>query len=128
MADAARARHWFCFSESCEVKADIRPVDGKVSFDFNAAGDGYKPSLDGFKDVDFTQPVELTYKFDPSGAGYCHVTFLVNGKEAASFDTGENLLRTITWGAGINMYIGVDKSGSAICEWYEYTAPMNWGE
>ena len=126
--NAIRVRHWFCFGESCEIKADIRPVDGKVSFDFNPASDGNKPSLSGYTDVDFTQPIELTYKFDPSGAGYCHVTFLVNGKEAGSFDSSENLLRTVTWGAGINMYFGVDKSGSAVCEWYEYTAPMNWGE
>ena len=126
--NAIRVRHWFCFSESCEMKADIRPVDGKVGFEFNAAGDGNKPSLSSYTDVDFTQPVELTYKFDPSGSEHCHVTYLVNGKEAASFNTAEDMLRTVTWGANINMYIGVDKSGSAILEWYEYTAPMDWGD
>ena len=127
-AEAVRVRHWFCFSEGCELKADIRPVDGKVSYDFNAAGDGNKPSIDGFTDVDFTQPVEVTYKFDPSGSEYCHVTYLVNGVEAGSFDTSESLLRTVKWGADINMYIGVDKSGSAVLEWYEYTKPMDWGD
>ena len=123
-----RVRHWFCFNEGCELKADIRPMDGKVSYDFNAANDGNKPSVSGFTDVDFTQPVEVTYKFDPSGANYCHVTYLVNGKEAGSFDTASDLLSTVTWGANINMYIGVDNegSGSAVLEWYEYTAPMNW--
>ena len=125
-----RVRHWFCFNEGCELKADIRPADGKVSYDFNAAGDGNKPSIDGFTDVDFTKPVEISYVFDPSGAGYCHVTYLVNGTEAGSFDTSENLLRSITWGTSINMYLGVDNegSGTAILEWYEYTAPMNWDE
>ena len=123
-----RVRHWFCFDEGCELKADIRPMDGKVSFDFNAANDGNKPSIDGFTDVDFTQPVEFTFKFDPSGANHCHVTYLVNGKVAGSFDSSESLLRTVTWGTNINMYLGVDNenSGSAILEWYEYTAPMNW--
>ena len=123
-----RVRHWFCFSEGCELKADIRPADGKVSYDFNAANDGNKPSIDGYTNLDFTQPVEITYKFDPSGAEHCHVTYLVNGNESGSFDTSAELLRTVTYGASINMYIGVDNegSGSAILEWYEYTAPMNW--
>ncbi|MBQ3813180.1 MAG: BACON domain-containing protein [Bacteroidales bacterium] len=124
-----RIRHWFCFAESCELKADIRPADVKVSFDFNAAGDGNKPSLNSFTAIDdWTQPIELTIKFDPSGAEHCHVTYLVNGVEAGSFDTAPDLLRSVTWNAGINMYFGVDVAGSALCEWYEYTAPMNWDE
>ena len=124
-----RIRHWFCFNESCELKADIRPADVKVSFDFNAAGDGNKPSLDSYTAIDdWTQPIELTIKFDPSGAEHCHVTYLVNGVEAGSFDTAPDLLRSVTWNAGINMYFGVDVAGSALCEWYEYTAPMNWDE
>ncbi len=124
-----RIRHWFCFNESCELKADIRPADVKVSFDFNAAGDGNKPSLNSYTAIDdWTQPIELTIKFDPSGAEHCHVTYLVNGVEAGSFDTSPDLLRSVTWNAGINMYFGVDVAGSALCEWYEYTAPMNWDE
>ena len=124
-----RIRHWFCFAESCELKADIRPADVKVSFDFNAAGDGNKPSLNSYTAIDdWTQPIELTIKFDPSGAEHCHVTYLVNGVEAGSFDTAPDLLRSVTWNAGINMYFGVDVAGGALCEWYEYTAPMNWDE
>ena len=123
-----RVRHWFCFDEGAELKVDIRPGDGKVSFDFNVAGDGNKPSLDGFTGVDFSKPVEVTYKFDPSGSEYCHVTYLVNGAEAGSFDTSASLLRTITWGHKINLYIGVDEAGSAILEWYEFTPSMNWDE
>ena len=124
-----RIRHWFCFNEGCELKADIRPADVKVSFDFNAAGDGNKPSLNSYTAIDdWTQPIELTIKFDPSGAEHCHVTYLVNGVEAGSFDTAPDLLRSVTWNAGINMYFGVDVAGSALCEWYEYTAPMNWDE
>ena len=128
-AGGPRIRHWFCFSEGCELKADIRPADTKVSFDFNAAGDGNKPSLDAYTAIeDWTQPIELTYKFDPSGPEHCHVTYLVNGVEAGSFDTSETMLRTVKWGSSINMYVGVDTGGSAICEWYEYVAPMNWDE
>ena len=124
----ARVRHWFCFSEGCELKFDIRPADAKISFDFNVAGDGNKPSLSAFTAVDFSQPVEVTYKFDPSGPSHCHVTYYVNGVEAGSFDTSETMLRTVTWGASVNMYIGVQDADSAICEWYEYTPPMNWDE
>ena len=116
-----RVRHWFCFDEGCELKADIRPGDGKLSFDFNTANDGNKPSIDGYTAVDFTQPIEFTFKFDPSGANHCHVTYLVNGEVAGSFDTSDEMLRTVTWGTNINMYLGVDNenSGSAILEWYE---------
>ncbi len=123
-----RVRHWFTYSESAEIKADLRPGDAKVSFDFNVAGDGNKPSISAFTDVDFTQPIDLTVKFDPSGAEHCHVTFLVNGIEAGSFDSSENLLRTILWGKSSTIYFGVDEGGSAVCEWYEYTAPMNWDD
>lgn len=126
--EGLRVRHWFCFSEGCELKADIRPADGKIGYEFNAAGDGNKPTVSSFTDLDFSQPVDITYKFDPSGATYCHVTYLVNGVEAGSFDTSESLLRTVTWGADINMYIGADKTGSAVLEWYEYTKPIDWGE
>lgn len=130
-AEAIRVRHWFCFEESCELKFDLRPVDAKISFDFNVAGDGNKPSISAYTDVDWSKPIEITYKFDPSGSQHCHVTYLVkqdgaDAKEAGSFDTSDNLLRSVTWGSKINMYIGVDKSGSAVLEWYEYTPPMEW--
>jgi len=133
ISPGARVRHWFCFSDGIELKADIRPAGAKVSFDFNAASSGAsgKPSLSAYTDVDFTQPVELTYKFDPSGAEHCHVTYLINGVEAASFDTSADMLHTVKWGSSINMYIGCDEEGSgssAVLEWYEYTAPMNWDE
>ena len=132
-----RVRHWFCFGESAELKADIRPSDGKVSFDFNAAGDGNKPSISGYTNVDWTAPVEFTYKFENNGktgtfgdseVDYCHVTYLVNGDVAGSFDTASDLMRSVYFGASINMYIGCDTAGSAILEWYEYTAPMVWDE
>ena len=72
--------------------------------------------------------MEITYKFDPIGDGYCHVTYLVNGNEAASFDTSEGMLSTVKWGSPITMYIGVDRSGSAVLDWYEYTPAIDWGD
>lgn len=136
-----RVRHWFCFGESAEMKMDIRPSDGKVSFDFNVAGDGNKPSIDGYTDVDWTAPVEVTYKFSPNGktgifkkdseelqVEWCHITFLVNGNEAGSFDSASDMMRSVYMGASINMYLGCDTAGSAVLEWWDYTAPMNWDE
>ena len=133
ISPGARVRHWFCFSDGIEIKADLRPASAKVSFDFNASSSGAstKPSVSAYTDVDFTQPVELTYKFDPQGAGFCHVTFIINGAKAGEFDTSAEVLHTVTWGANINMYFGVYEEGegsSAVCEWYEYTAPMNWDD
>ena len=52
----------------------------------------------------------------------------MNGVVAATFETSEKLLRSVKWGQSINMYFGADKSGSAICEWYEYTPPLDWDE
>ena len=127
----ARVRHWFCFSEGCELKVDIRPASAKISFDFNTANDGNKPSLDAYTNVDFTKPVEVTYKFDPSGAEHCHVTYLVNGEVAGVFDTAPDMLSTVLWGANINMYLGVaadGEPGSAVLEWYEYTEAMDWDQ
>ena len=51
-----------------------------------------------------------------------------NGVVAGTFETSDKLLRSVKWGQDINMYFGADKSGSAILEWYEYTAPLNWDE
>ena len=134
-ASLARARAWFCFSESAELKCDLRPFEdgGKVTFDFNAAGDGNKPSVSSIPDVDFSQPVEFTVKFEPNNVfdetgekEYCHVQFYVNGVPGSSFDTAPDLFRTCYWGAKINLYFGMYNSGSAVCEWYEYSKPIDW--
>lgn len=138
VADAARARHWFCFSESAELKCDLRPFDdgGKIGFSFNAAGDGNKPSPDTIYEVDFSQPVVFTVKFEPNNVfytddegnttEYCHVQFYVNDVPGSSFDTSHDLFRTCYWGAKINMYVGMYNCGSGVCEWYEYSEPIEW--
>ncbi|MBR4810097.1 MAG: BACON domain-containing protein [Bacteroidales bacterium] len=135
MEGAARVRHWFCYSESAELKLDVRPANNKISFSFNAPGgeDAQKPAVSSeyTTGLDFSQPMEITFKFDPSGADYCHVTYLCNGVEMISFDTSENTMRSTKWGSKINMYLGVSADGnpgSAVLEWYEYTPPMNWDE
>ena len=132
---SARVRHWFCYSNSAEIKVDIRPASSKISFDFNAPdGDSsQKPAISSSysSGLDFTQPMELTIKFDPSGAEYCHITYLLNGVEMASYDTSASTMCTTKWGSKINMYLGVaadGNPGSAILEWYEYTESINWDE
>lgn len=134
--DDVRIRHWFCFSKSAEMKVDVRPTKPYISFDFNAPDglDAQKPSIiSSYDAIDWTKPVEVTIKFDPSGAEYCHVTYLCNGVEMCSFDTSENTMCTTKWGGKINMYVGADlesgkTNGSAVLEWYEYTAAMDWGD
>lgn len=134
--DDVRIRHWFCFSKGAEMKVDIRPTKPYISFDFNAPDglDAQKPSIIYSYDIDPSSPaIEVTIKFDPSGAEYCHVTYLCDGVEMCSFDTSENTMCTTKWGGDINMYIGADlesgkTNGSAVLEWYEFTPAMDWGD
>lgn len=134
--DDVRIRHWFCFSKSAELKIDVRPTKPYISFDFNAPDgiDTQKPSIIySYDAIDWTKPVQVTVKFDPSGTDFCHVTYLCNGVEMASYDTSESTMCTTTWGSNINMYIGADlesgtTAGSAVLEWYEYTEPINWDD
>ena len=136
MTDNAVIRHWMVFDKDTEIKTFIYPLyategehagQSKVSFEFNApeGGGSEKPSLNSYYCDAFSE-VDMTIKFDPSGEGFCHITFLVNGTEAASFDSSDKILHTITWGSSSTIYVGVDEAGSAVCEWYEYTEPMNW--
>lgn len=125
---ACRVRLWLCFDDSQEIKYNIAAADGKMKMDFNC-GMSTKPTLPSSSyPVDITQPVEMTVKMDPSGAEHCHVTFLVNGEVAGEFDSSDAVMNMVKWGVDINMYFGVDTGGSAVCEWYEYTAPVNWDE
>lgn len=143
-AEPARARLWFCFKDDpnddgAEMKVDIRPYDdgGKVSVDFNAAGDGNKPSVSSMYGMDFSKPVEVTVKFEPSDLvvedeesgdtkTFCKVSFSIDGVAGSSFETGPELFRTCYWGASMLMYVGMYKCGSAVLEWYEYSAPIDW--
>lgn len=126
----SRVRHWFCYSDGQEIKYNIVGTSGTLALDFNASSSGVsgKPSVPSGMAVDISQPVELTVKFDPSGTEYCHVTYLLNGDEIASFDSSDTIMHMVKWGKSVNMYVGVDTGGSAVCEWYEYTAPVNWDE
>ena len=101
----------------------------KVVVDFNASSAGISGKPEGIVDSYPLDPAgshEFTVKFDPSGTNYCHITYYVDGVEMTSFDSSDTVMHKVTYGAEINMYVGVDTGGSAICEWYEYTAPVNW--
>ena len=126
----ARVRHWFCYSDGQEIKYNLVGANKNVVMDFNSSSAGVsgKPSGLSSYDVDITVPHELTIKFDPCGTEYCHVTFLVDGVEIGAFDSGDTVMHMVKWGSSINMYVGVDTGGSAVCEWYEYTEPTNWDE
>lgn len=121
----ARVRLWFCYSDAEEIKYDIKAASAATSVSVNK-GSGAAPDLQNTS-VDISQPVDMTYKFDPSGSEYCHVSFLLNGVEFSSFDSSPTVMPAVLWGKSVNMYLGCE-TGSAILEWYEYTPPMNWDE
>lgn len=130
-----RIRHWFCFDSGIELKMDLRPSVDRISFSFNAAYDGTsgKPSLSAYYDVDFTKPIEVSYQFQQINGGYYHVSYLVNGVEAGSYDTSADILHTVRNDAPIHIYFGCDQEsegdpGSAVLEWYEYIPAVDWGD
>lgn len=121
----ALIRLWFCYSDAEEIKYNLNASSGKTAVSVNK-GSGEAPSLTDTT-FDPSQPHEMTYKFDPSGSEYCHVTLLLDGVEFTSFDSNAGVMPAVLWGKSVNMYLGVE-TGSAVLEWYEYTAPMNWDE
>lgn len=130
IAPDARVRHWFCYSDGQEIKFNLVAADKKVVMDFNGSSSGVSGKPEGLSsyEVDPSVPHEMTVKFDPAGTEFCHVTYIVDGVEIGSFDSSATVMHKVLWGAEVNMYVGVDTGGSAVCEWYEYTAPVNWDE
>lgn len=124
----ARCRLWFCYSDSQEIKYNIVSADSKVAMEFNCGSSSKPDPSSNSVAIDCSGPVEMTLKFDPSGSQYCHVTYLVNGEQVWSIDSSDSVMNKVIWGKSINMYIGVDTAGSAVLEWYEYTAPVDWDE
>ena len=132
LTGSPRVRHWFCYSDGQEMKVDIRPVKGYIQFDFNEGGGSKAPDVSSSYTLsDFSQPLEITYKFDPSGSEYCHVTYLVNGTEMISFNTSKSIMHNVRWGSSISMYLGVcadGAAGSAVLEWYDFIEAIDWGD
>lgn len=128
---AARIRHWFCYGDGQELKFNYVGQDKEVAIDFNGSSSGVsgKPA-----DIVDSYPMEAAgthtfeLRFDPSGETYCRMTYFVDDVEISSFESSDAVMHKVTYGAEINMYVGVDTGGSAVCEWYEYTAPVNWDE
>ena len=138
--------------KDAEMKVDIRPFDGtggKITVDFNAAGDKNKPKVSEItpSDValDWTQAIEVWVKFEPNEVfseykpdpeaeevryrEYCKVSIGVNGKFVRSFDTSLELFRTCFWNTEFRLYMGMYNAfGNAICESYDFYAPINWDD
>ena len=121
----ALIRLWFCYSDGEEIKYNLNAASGKTAVSVNK-GSGADPGMVNTT-FDPSVPHEMTYKFDPSGSQYCHVTLLLDGVEFTSFDSSPAVMPYVLWGKSVNMYLGVE-TGSAVLEWYEYTPPMNWDE
>ena len=125
----ARVRLWWTFGNNNEIKYNLRGSgDGTGYTEISTSPSGPDSDFVNVKGVDMTVPHEMTVKFTPSeiNEGYCHVQFILDGVEFQSFDTNDNsAVPECTWQKTIGMYFGC-YTGSAICEWYDYTEPFSW--
>ena len=124
-----RVRLWWTFGNNNEIKYNLRDkADGAGGFtEISTSPSGPDADFVDLEGIDMTVPHEMTVKFTPSeiNEGYCHVQFILDGVEFQSFDTGDNAVMECTWQKEIGMYFGC-YTGSAICEWYDYTEPFSW--
>ena len=125
-----RVRLWWTFGNNNEIKFNLRDKnDGSGGFtEISTSPSGPDSDFVNVEGVDMTVPHEMTVKFTPSeiNEGYCHVQFILDGVEFQSFDTNDNsAVPECTWQKTIGMYFGC-YTGSAVCEWYDYTEPFSW--
>ena len=125
-----RVRLWWTFGNNNEIKFNLRDRnDGAGGFtEISTSPSGPDSDFVNVEGIDMTVPHEMTVKFTPSeiNEGYCHVQFILDGVEFQSFDTNDSsAVPECTWQKTIGMYFGC-YTGSAICEWYDYTEPFSW--
>ena len=124
-----RIRLWWTFGNNNEIKYNLRDkADGAGGFtEISTSPSGPDADFENVEGIDMTVPHEMTVKFTPSAIneGYCHVQFILDGVEFQAFDTGDGAVMECTWQKTIGMYFGC-YTGSAICEWYDYTEPFSW--
>ena len=124
-----RVRLWWTFGNNNEIKYNLRDkADGAGGFtEISTSPSGPDADFENVEGIDMTVPHEMTVKFTPSeiNEGYCHVQFILDGVEFQAFDTGDGAVMECTWQKTIGMYFGC-YTGSAICEWYDYTEPFSW--
>lgn len=124
-----RIRLWWTFGNNNEIKYNLRDkADGAGGFtEISTSPSGPDSDFVNVEGIDMTVPHEMTVKFTPSeiNEGYCHVQFIFDGEEFQAFDTGDGAVTECTWQKEIGMYFGC-YTGSAICEWYDYTEPFSW--
>ena len=124
-----RVRLWWTFGNNNEIKYNLRDkADGAGGFtEISTSPSGPDADFENIEGVDMSVPHEMTVKFTPSeiNEGYCHVQFILDGVEFQSFDTGDGAVMECTWQKTIGMYFGC-YTGSAVCEWYDYTEPFSW--
>ena len=109
----------------------VESADNSVVIDFNGSSSGVSSKPSGLVTdypINPSGTHQFTVRFEPSGDSFCRVIYYVDGIEISSFESSETVMHKVTYGSDINMYVGVDKGVSAVCEWYEYTAPVNWDE
>lgn len=129
LTEATRIKTWFTLGDHQEIKYDLKCSEKRTSFEFNNDDSAGKPTGLKNKEMESLEGAHtMTVKLDPAGVGYCSVTFLLDGEFVASFDSSEKVMNALTWGADFTIYWGAAEGGNPVCEWYEYTAPVDWGD
>ncbi len=124
ISDDAKVRHWMVYGkDDTEMKFNLS--GGKTSLEFNKGQSEAPSGLSSVSGLDMSQPHEFTYKFDPSGALNCKVTFMIDGISLGSFSSSDTVMKDVLWGSTTDLYIGVE-TGKAVCEGYWYTEPVSW--
>lgn len=124
ISEDAKVRHWIVYgSDDTEMKFNLS--GGKTSLEFNKGKSEAPSGLSSVSGLDMSQPHEFTYKFDPSGALHCKVTFMIDGISLGSFNSSDTVMKDVLWGSPTDLYIGIE-TGKAVCEGYWYTEPVAW--
>lgn len=119
----ARVRMWYVVSGQ-EIKYNL--FGGKTDVSTNSAGGGLSGTNITYDSASTAH--DMGIKTAPIEGGYCKVTFLLDGEEFFSFDSGPTVMSGLKWGESVSVYLAVDTADSAVLEWYEYTGLFSWDE
>jgi len=116
--DAARVRMWFYIKDSETIKFNLYQGNTDLSGFTGLTNTTYDTAV---------KEHEIGFENTPTADGYCHIVFKLDGVEFTSCTTSATNSPSCVWGLGLDqVYMAVDKGGSAVIEWYEYTPPFSW--
>ena len=119
----ANARLWYVFSGQ-EICVNLHA--GSTETYANGGPAGLKSISYTVDDSAHEVKTEITLGPVIKDVQYAHVALSFDGQMIGEFDTNESIMSNCTWGATMDLYLGVDTADSAILEWMEYLAPFSW--